>query len=71
MQTLEQRNDCAADLYWTAYLVTGQPESGADAVIEAVAGKAGDFADAANPFFAAWMATWSRKVVIAKALAGR
>jgi len=68
MQTLDQPNERTAEFYWLAFLLTGQRESGADAVIEAFAGDAPEFADAANPFFATWMQAWSRKVVISKAL---
>jgi DNA-directed RNA polymerase specialized sigma24 family protein len=72
MQTLEQANRRAADprlagpfrIYWVAFLLTGHREPSLDAAIEAL-----DFQDEANPFFAAWMLAWSRRVVIAKAVA--
>jgi DNA-directed RNA polymerase specialized sigma24 family protein len=51
------------DLYWLAYLLTGDRERSAQAVIEAL-----EMPDAANPFFAGWMSTWSRKIFIAKVL---
>jgi DNA-directed RNA polymerase specialized sigma24 family protein len=64
MQTLEQPNNGAADLYWLAFLLTGRPEPSIDVTLEAL-----DVEDGANPFFSTWMLAWSRRVVIAKALA--
>ena len=64
MQTLEQANKRAADLYWLAYLLTGHRGLSVDATLEAVGSP-----DDANPFFSAWMVAWSRRVFIAKALA--
>jgi len=64
MQTLEQANKRAADLYWLASLLTGNRGLSVDATLEAVV-----FPDDANPFFSAWMVAWSRRVFIAKALA--
>jgi DNA-directed RNA polymerase specialized sigma24 family protein len=64
MQTLEQANQCAADLHWLAFLLTGRCETGVDVVVETIASK-----DAPNFFFSAWMLAWSRRVFIAKALA--
>jgi DNA-directed RNA polymerase specialized sigma24 family protein len=60
--SLNQTNRQAADLYWLAFLLTGQREASVDATAEAL-----DSAEA-NPFFSAWMLAWARKVVIAKAL---
>jgi len=51
------------DLYWLAYLLTGDRERSAQAVIETI-----EMPDAANPFFGGWMSTWSRKIYIAKVL---
>jgi DNA-directed RNA polymerase specialized sigma24 family protein len=62
MPSLNQTNRQAADLYWLAFLLTGQREASVDATAEAL-----DSAEA-NPFFSAWMLAWARKVVIAKAL---
>ena len=59
MQTL------MANLYWLAFLLTGNPRLSVDVTLEAVASQ-----DDANPFFSAWMLAWSRRVFIAKALAG-
>jgi len=64
MQTLEQPNERAADLYWLAFLLTGHRELSLDATIEAL-----DLQDDENPFFSTWILAWSRRVVIAKALA--
>jgi len=65
MQTLEQPNQSAADrIYWLAFLLTGDREPSVDMAIEAL-----DCEDDGNPFFSTWMRGWSRKVVIAKALA--
>jgi DNA-directed RNA polymerase specialized sigma24 family protein len=65
MQTLEQANKRAADLYWLAFLLTGHRGLSVDMTLEAVA-----FSDDATPFFSAWMLAWSRRVFIAKMLAG-
>lgn len=62
MSSLNQTNRQAADLYWLAFLLTGQRETSVDAAAEAL-----DSAET-NPFFSAWMLAWARKVVIAKAL---
>lgn len=59
MQTL------MANLYWLAFLLTGNPGLSVDVTLEAVA-----LQDDANSFFSAWMLAWSRRVFIAKALAG-
>jgi len=63
MPTLEQTNRQAANLYWLAFLLTGNRETSLDAAVEALDAPDG------NPFFSTWMLAWSRKVVIAKALA--
>jgi DNA-directed RNA polymerase specialized sigma24 family protein len=64
MQTLEQVNERAMDLYWLAFLLTGHHGLSVDVTLEAMA-----LPDDANPFFSAWMLAWSRRVFIAKALA--
>jgi DNA-directed RNA polymerase specialized sigma24 family protein len=58
MPSLEQTNQ----LYWLAFLLTGDREESVDVTTEAL-----ESSDS-NPFFSAWMLAWSRKVVIAKAL---
>jgi len=62
MSSLNLSNRQAADLYWLAFLLTGQRDTSVDATAEAL-----DTAEA-KPFFSAWMLAWARKVVIAKAL---
>jgi len=72
MQTLEQVCKGAAGLgfagpfgiYWLAFLLTGRSEASIAVALDAV-----DVQDSANPFFSTWMLAWSRRVVIAKALA--
>lgn len=64
MQTLEQANERAANLYWLAFLLTGNRELSLEVAIEAL-----DFHDGGNNFFSNWMLAWSRRLVIAKALA--
>ncbi len=50
------------DLYWLAFLLTGQPDISIDIAAEAAS------QSSANPFFADWMRGWQRRLVIAKAL---
>jgi len=61
MQTLDRTN--AADLYWLAFLLTGQREASVGVTIETLDSQQGP-----HSFFATWMLAWSRKVVISKAL---
>jgi hypothetical protein len=70
MQTLEHTNEPAADLQWLAFLLTGTRQSSTDLALEAVGSDGRDLPDGASRFFVNWMLGWSRKVVIAKALAG-
>jgi hypothetical protein len=63
MPSLDQNQQQAASLYWLAFLLTGDREASVDAAVEAIE------SPEANPFFFGWMLAWSRKVVIAKALA--
>jgi DNA-directed RNA polymerase specialized sigma24 family protein len=65
MHTLELSDQRAADLYWLAFLLTGQPEPSLDVTLETL-----DLEESTNPYFSSWMLAWSRRVVIAKALAG-
>ena len=51
------------ELYWLAFVLTGDPNSSIDAVADSL-----DAGEAANPFFEGWMAQWSRRLVIARAL---
>ena len=52
-----------SELLWLAYLLTGDRGTSVEAVADAM-----DLSDAGNPFFRNWMISWSRKLVIAKAL---
>jgi hypothetical protein len=63
MPSLNQIDRQAANLYWLAFLLTGNRQASVDATVDAL-----DSQDA-NPFFLGWMLAWARKVVIAKALA--
>ena len=65
METLlEQAKQCAADLHWLATLLTGCRKIATDVTMEAVTP-----ADDSNTFFSTWMQQWSRRIVIARALA--
>jgi hypothetical protein len=64
MQTIDQANKRAADLYWLAFLLTGHREPSVGAALPVL-----DFEGGANSFFSTWMLGWSRRMVIAKALA--
>jgi DNA-directed RNA polymerase specialized sigma24 family protein len=64
MQTLEQSHKHAADLYKLAYLLTGERGASVEVTLEAL-----DFDGDPSSFFSSWMMAWSRRVVIAKALA--
>ena len=52
-----------SELLWLAYLLTGDHATSVEAVASAM-----DMDDTGNPFFRNWMISWSRKLVIAKAL---
>jgi len=54
----------AVDLHWLAYLLTGRRTQSIDLAADAATRAGG-----ANPYFDTWMLAWSRRVVIAKALA--
>jgi len=51
------------DLYWLGYVLTGDPELSADAVVETL-----DLDDAGNQSFGHFMLAWSRKIFIDKVL---
>ena len=55
--------DQAAQLYWLAFLLTGDRARSVEAAVEAL-----NTDDAANPFFGDWMVVWAKKLVIARAL---
>jgi DNA-directed RNA polymerase specialized sigma24 family protein len=65
MQTLVQTKQHAADLYWLAFLLTERRESSVDIAAAAIASQ-----DGASSYFSSWMLSWSRRLVIAKAVAG-
>src|SRR5215831_9012698 len=52
-----------SNLYWLAYLLTGDRERSLQTVMETL-----ELEDAANPFFENWMLKWARKIFIAKVL---
>ena len=64
METLEQAKRNVADLHWLATLLTGRPEIATELTFQAIAP-----AEDANAFFSTWILAWSRRIVIAKALA--
>jgi hypothetical protein len=64
-QPLERAGHYAASLYQLAFLLTGDRAWSLDVTLEAL-----DSRNGANSFFSNWMLAWSRRLVIAKALAG-
>ena len=58
----EEKN--AADLHWLAFLLTGQRDISIQIAVDAVASE-----DDALPAFPAWLHAWSRRIVVAQALA--
>ncbi|PWU09181.1 MAG: hypothetical protein C5B51_06600 [Terriglobia bacterium] len=64
METLEQARQNVADLHWLATLLTGCRETATEVTFQALAREADE-----DTFFSTWMHAWSRKLVIAKALA--
>jgi DNA-directed RNA polymerase specialized sigma24 family protein len=54
----------AADFHWLAFLLTDSHDLSVEIAVEAV-----DAIDDSNPYFSAWMLSWARRLVIAKALA--
>src|SRR3954463_10058756 len=64
MQTLEQSYKRAAEHYRLAHLLTGEETASGEVTLAAL-----DLADDTNSFFSTWMLDWSRRIVIAKALA--
>jgi hypothetical protein len=65
MGTIGRAENHAATLYRLAYLLTGRRRSGVDVTLEML-----DSRDGADSVFSNWILAWSRKLVIAKALAG-
>jgi DNA-directed RNA polymerase specialized sigma24 family protein len=64
MHGSNQVNPQAADLHWLAFLLTGDHESSIEIISESA-----DSLDDSNAFFSTWMLSWSRRLIIAKALA--
>lgn len=64
MKTLKQVRHGAADLHWLAFLLTGRREIAFDVTAKTI-----DLTDGRNGFFSTWMVSWSRSLVIARALA--
>jgi DNA-directed RNA polymerase specialized sigma24 family protein len=64
METLEQAKQSAGDLHWLATLLTGRREIATDVTMQALTP-----ADDPNAFFSTWIQQWSRRIVIASALA--
>jgi hypothetical protein len=62
-QELRPQMQQTYELFWLAFLLTGNREVNIDAVAEAL-----DVADSTNSFFGNWMSVWSRKLFIAKVL---
>jgi hypothetical protein len=63
MQAMNQAPNEMLDIYWLAYLLTGNRDAGFQACADAA-----ELQDA-SPFFSAWVLRWSRKIAIAKSLA--
>ncbi len=64
MKTAKQLMQSATDLHWLAFLLTGRHEIAFDVTVEAI-----DLTDGHNDFFSTWMVSWSKRLVIARALA--
>ena len=64
MQSVEQANQQAVDLHWLVFLLTRSRAQSVDVPVEAVASQ-----DGLSAYFSTWMVAWSRRLVIARALA--
>jgi len=64
MQPIARVDSRLADVYWLAFLLTGDHDASVEAAVDAVDLRAG-----AQPFFSTWVLRWSRKISISKALA--
>jgi hypothetical protein len=64
MQTMTQIRHRLSNLYWLAFLLTGDREISINAAADAATSD-----EASNPFFSAWIGKWARKIAISKALA--
>jgi hypothetical protein len=61
-ETAEYFRNAVGDLYWLAFLLTGQQDISIEIASDTVSG------DDASPFFADWMRGWQRRLVIGRAL---
>lgn len=64
MQAVNQAHDEMLDLYWLAYLLTGNRDASFQAAADAA-----ELWEDGRPFFSKWVLRWSRKIAIAKSLA--
>jgi DNA-directed RNA polymerase specialized sigma24 family protein len=64
MTKIEDAKKDVADLHWLAYLLTGQRDLSIEIAVDAIRPQTGE-----EQFFPEWMRAWSRRIVIAKALA--
>src|SRR5882757_5425571 len=62
METFEKNS---SELYWLAYLLTGNTDQGVQAFDRAL-----DFDEEENPVFGEFMSAWARKLVIVEAIGG-
>jgi hypothetical protein len=63
MQAMNQAPKEMLDLYWLAYLLTGNRDASFRAAVDAA-----ELPEDASPFFTEWVLRWSRKIAIAKSL---
>src|SRR3954468_19401333 len=63
METIEQAKCKIADLYWLSTLLTGRRETASDVTVHSLS-----LVEGAGTFFSSWIAAWSRRIFIAKAL---
>jgi hypothetical protein len=64
MQAMNQAPNEMLDLYWLAYLLTGNRDASFQAAADAA-----ELREDASSFFSEWVLRWSRKIAIAKSLA--
>lgn len=64
MPAMNQAPNEMLDLYWLAYLLTGNRDASFQAAVDAA-----ELRKDATPFFSEWVLRWSRKIAIAKSLA--
>jgi DNA-directed RNA polymerase specialized sigma24 family protein len=64
MPAMNQAPNEMLDLYWLAYLLTGNRDASFQAAVDAA-----ELRKDASPFFSEWVLRWSRKIAIAKSLA--